>query len=52
MAMNLRRKGRKGTEILTSGALVSACFTEDEAKEAHSIAMISSSLRLVSTVVQ
>lgn len=43
---------RKGTEILTSGALVSASFTEDETKEAHSIAMISCSLRLMSAVVQ
>lgn len=47
-----QKEERKGIEILTSGALVSASFTEDETKEAHSIAMISCSLRLVSTAVQ
>lgn len=50
--MNHRRKKRKETEILTSGALVLACLTKDETKEAHSIAMISCSLGLMSTIVQ
>lgn len=43
---SLMEKEEKGTEILTNGALVSACLTKHEIKEAHSIVTMSCSLRL------
>lgn len=42
----------KGTEILSSGASVSACVTKCEIKDARSNATISCSSRLLTTVVQ
>lgn len=48
---SLQEKEAKGTEILTIGALASACLTKREIKGVHSVAVISCSLRLRSAVI-